>query len=64
MSGATRKRMIASSETIADHVTARWLRGWTHWQDFVLSGVGSLLINHDHDGFSIESGSTDERAKA
>jgi hypothetical protein len=64
MTESTRARMIASSEAIADTVTARWLRAKRTGRVFVLSGVGSLLVNVDEDGFSIEPGSTDERATA
>lgn len=65
MSEATRVRMIASSETIADHLKARWLRSHQPGRILVLTGVGSLLVNIDEkNGFSIEPRSTDERAKA
>ena len=64
MSEATRARMIASSNAIGGHVTARWLGAKNADRIFVVSGVGSLLVNIDNDGFLIEPGSTDERAKA
>jgi len=57
MSGSARQRFIETMERIGDHVTARWLRGWRHGRIFVVTGGGTLLVNHDKDGYSLEQGS-------
>lgn len=43
----------------ADHVSARWVKGKRPGRIYVVSGSGTLLVNHDESGFAIEPGSTD-----